>query len=179
MNKKSVNRLLSLSLCMVLIAALALFASGCGNETTSTPVSSAETPAASSPASAPEAAQASTTELGSVAEENAAVQMEMTPLGEGQTQFAFVVVDADGNETAFDIHTDQKTVGEALLELELIAGDDSEYGLYVKTVNGITADYDTNGTYWAFYINEEYASTGVDATDIVPGSTYTFKVEAG
>ncbi len=176
MNKKFVNRLLSLSLCMVLIAALALFASGCGNETASTPVSSVETPV-SSVASAPEAvetpAEESATEPGSAAETGAAV------LGEGETQFSFVVVDADGNETAFDIHTDKKTVGEALLELQLIAGDDSEYGLYVKTVNGITADFDTDGTYWAFYINDEYASTGVDATDITPGSTYTFKVEAG
>lgn len=173
MNKKFVNRLLSLSLCMVLIAALALFASGCGNETTSTPVSSAETPV-SSVASAPQAAAEEST-----TEPDSAAQVETTSLGEGQTQFAFVVVDADGNETAFDIHTDKSTVGEALLDLQLIAGDDSEYGLYVKTVNGITADFDTDGTYWAFYINDEYAATGVDATDIAPGSTYTFKVEAG
>lgn len=172
MNKKFVNRLLSLSLCMVLIAALALFASGCGNETASTPVSSVET-SVSSVASAPEAEAESATEPGSAAETDVAV------LGEGETQFTFVVVDADGNETAFDIHTDKKTVGEALLELQLIAGDDSEYGLYVKTVNGITADYDTDGTYWAFYIDDEYASTGVDTTDITPGSTYAFKVEAG
>lgn len=172
MNKKFVNRLLSLSLCMVLIAALALFASGCGNETASTPVSSVETPV-SSVVSAPEAEVESATEPGSAAETDVAV------LGEGETQFTFVVVDADGNETAFEIHTDKKTVGEALLELQLIAGDDSEYGLYVKTVNGITADYDTDGTYWAFYIDDEYASTGVDTTDITPGSTYAFKVEAG
>ena len=61
-------------------------------------------------------------------------------LGEGQTKFTFTVVDKDGNETNFEIHTDQETVGDALLELELIAGEESEYGLYIKTVNGITAD---------------------------------------
>lgn len=174
MNKKFVNRLLSLSLCMVLIAALALFASGCGNETASAPVSSVETPV-SSVASAPEA-EASPE---SIAEPGSAPETDVTVLGEGETQFSFVVVDADGKETAFDIHTGKETVGEALLELQLIAGDDSEYGLYVKTVNGITADYDTDGTYWAFYIDDEYASTGVDTTDITPGSTYAFKVEAG
>ena len=48
----------------------------------------------------------------------------------------------------------------ALLALDLIAGEDSQYGLYVKTVNGITADYDTDGSYWAFYIDGEYAQTG-------------------
>ena len=77
----------------------------------------------------------------------------------------------------FEIHTDKEIVGEALLDLELIAGDDGEFGLYVKTVNGITADYDVNKTYWAFYINGEYGMTGVDATDIEAGATYTFKVE--
>lgn len=68
-------------------------------------------------------------------------------------------------------------MGQALLELELIAGDDSEYGLYVKTVNGITADYDTDGKYWAFYIDEEYAASGVDTTPVTDGSSYAFKIE--
>lgn len=98
-------------------------------------------------------------------------------VGEGSVQFAFEVVDADGNTEMFTVNTDKKTVGEALLECDLIAGDDSEYGLYVKTVNGITADYDVDGTYWAFYIDGEYASTGVDQTDVVAGATYSFKVE--
>ena len=86
-------------------------------------------------------------------------------------------MDADGNETNFVVSTDKETVGDALLELNLIEGDDREYGLYVKTVNGITADYDTDGTYWAFYVNGEYASTGVDSTPVNEGDTYEFKVE--
>ena len=59
----------------------------------------------------------------------------------------------------------------------MIAGDESEYGLYVKTVNGITADYDKDGVYWAFYVNGEYAQTGVDSTSITEGDSYSFKVE--
>ena len=98
-------------------------------------------------------------------------------LGEGQTQFMFTVVDKDGNATNFEIHTDKETVGDALLEVELIAGEESEYGLFVKTVNGITADYDVDQTYWAFYVNDEYASSGVDTTAIEDGKTYSFKVE--
>ena len=104
-------------------------------------------------------------------------ETQATILGEGSTQFAFTVVDKDGKETAFEIHTDKEIVGEALLDLELIAGDDGAYGLYVKTVNGITADYDTDQTYWAFYVNGEYAASGVDTTPIEEGKTYTFKVE--
>ena len=97
--------------------------------------------------------------------------------GEGQNKFTVSVVDKDGNETNMEVHTDKKTVGDALLELELISGEESGYGLYVKTVNGITADYDKDKTYWAFYINGEYASTGVDSTNIEEGSKYSFKVE--
>ena len=102
---------------------------------------------------------------------------DVTVMGEGATVFSFVVVEKDGNETAFEIHTDKTTVGEALLDVELIEGEESEYGLYVKTVNGITADYDVDGTYWAFYINGEMAMSGVDTTDIVEGDIYSFKVE--
>lgn len=92
-------------------------------------------------------------------------------------EFTFKVTDADGKETDFTISTDKKTVGEALLEENLIAGDDSEYGLYVKTVNGVTLDYDKDGMYWAFYVNGEYAQTGVDSTEITAGAEYAFKAE--
>ena len=98
-------------------------------------------------------------------------------LGDGSVKFTFIVVDADGNETDFVINTDKETVGDALLEQNLIEGEEGDYGLYVKTVNGITADYDTDHTYWAFYVNGEYSNTGVDSTPVNEGDTYEFKVE--
>lgn len=91
--------------------------------------------------------------------------------------FTFEVVDKDGNIETFAITTDKATVGEALLDEGLIAGEDGQYGLYVTEVNGIVADYNVDGTYWAFYVDGEYASSGVDTTDVVDGSTYSFKVE--
>lgn len=114
---------------------------------------------------------------GEAAEQAGTVQSDGGVLGEGSKEFAFSVMDQDGNETKFEIHTDKGTVGEALTEVGLIAGEESEYGLYVKTVNGITADYDTDGKYWAFYINDEYAQTGVDATEIKEGEGYSFRME--
>ena len=92
-------------------------------------------------------------------------------------EFTFKVTDADGKETDFAISTDKKTVGEALLEKNLIAGDESDYGLYVKTVNGVTLDYDKDGMYWAFYENGQYAAKGVDSTEITAGAEYAFKAE--
>ena len=136
-------------LCMVLIVAMALFTTACNGN----------------------------------AKENAAqesivsVFQDGDVLGEGSTKFNFTVVDKQGNEVSCEIHTDEKTVGAALLKLEAIEGESGQYGLYVKKVNGITADYDVDSTYWAFYIDGEYAMTGVDVTEISEGSSYAFKVE--
>ena len=91
--------------------------------------------------------------------------------------FVFTVVDVDGSETTFDIESEKQYVGEALIDEELIAGEEGQYGLYVKTVNGITYDYDTDGKYWAFYINGEYAPTGVDVTEIEENAFYSFRAE--
>ena len=111
------------------------------------------------------------------AQAGAEVQREGGELGEGSKEFALTVTDKDGNETQFEIHTDTEMVGEALQELNLIDGEEGEYGLFVKTVNGITADYDTDGVYWAFYVNGEYATSGVDVTQITEGDSYALKVE--
>ena len=86
-------------------------------------------------------------------------------------------MDLEGNEKTFQITTSKSTVGEALMDEGLLAGEPGPYGLYVKTVNGITLDYDKDGKYWAFYVDGEYGLTGVDETDIQPGSTYCFKPE--
>ena len=151
MQMKRSSKLTSFILCMVLIVAMALGTTGCNGSTGKDTASDVGT------------------------ETN--LQSDVSVLGTGSMEFSLTVVDQEGSETQFEIHTDKETVGEALLELGLIEGEESEYGLYVKTVNGITADYDTDGTYWAFYINGEYASSGVDSTKIAEGESYSFKVE--
>ena len=65
-------------------------------------------------------------------------------IGEGAKSFTMEVVDKDGGKVTFTVKTDADTVGKALLDQGVIAGEDSSYGLYVKTVNGITLDYDTD-----------------------------------
>ncbi len=95
----------------------------------------------------------------------------------GPKSFTFEVVDQDGRTETFHITTTQTTVGAALMEEGLIVGEDGPYGLYVTEVNGIVADYNVDGTYWAFYVDGAYAASGVDTTDVIDGSTYSFKVE--
>ena len=98
-------------------------------------------------------------------------------IGEGGKTFSVEVTDADGKTVRFTVRTDQETVGAALQELGVVAGEQSSYGLYIKTVNGITADYDRDGVYWAFYIDGGYAATGADQTGVTAGSVYAFRVE--
>ena len=83
-----------------------------------------------------------------------------------------VEVKVEEQSVTFTIHTDADTLGAALLEHELIAGEDSQYGIYVKTVNGILADYDVDKSYWGFYQNGEYLMSGVDTTAIVGGEHF-------
>lgn len=99
-------------------------------------------------------------------------------IGEGAVSFG-VQVQGDGESiVAFTVNTDEETVGAALMELGVLDGDMEEYGLYVKTVNGTTVDPDTENAYWAFYINGEYAMTGVDSTPIEADAVYMFCVES-
>ena len=135
MKKTQLKKLLSFFLCSVLIAAMALTATACGDK-------------------------------GKGDEGNTA-----------EKSFTLIVVDENGAETSFSITSKQRTVGAALSDEGLIEGEDGIYGLYVKKVNGIFAEYETTGTYWAFYVNGKLSPTGVDKTDIVDGETYSFKVE--
>ena len=164
MQKKCNKKLLSLILSMMLIVAMAFHMTACGDNTNK------ENPVGTE-------GQSQTDGVEGDAQSNADNQAEGNVLGQGNTVFTFVVVDAEGNEKNYEIHTDKATVGEALLEVGLIAGEDGDYGLYVKTVDGITLDYDKDGKYWAFYIDGEMAMSGVDSTPVTAGTTYSFKAE--
>lgn len=100
-----------------------------------------------------------------------------TEIGEGAIAFSFEVTHLDGTTKSFTVKTDAKTVGEALVGVGLISGEEGAYGLYVKTVDGELLDWDTHKKYWAFYINGEMAMTGVDKTDITAGTIYAFRAE--
>lgn len=151
MKTKIFSKKLLVTLLVVLIAVMALIITGCTNNSQD---------------------ETTTTEPVQTTEQTSAIVK-----GEGENAFVFIAVDLDGNSTHYMIKTDKETVGEALVENGLIAGDDSEYGLYVKTVNGITLDYDKDGKYWAFYEENAYANQGVDSTPIKEGGVYTFKPE--
>lgn len=150
MNKNNMRKLLSFVLCIVLIAAMALLATGCSDKT-ETPETTGKTEATQAPAPA-----------------------EVTTKGEGKTAFNFEVTDIDGKTTKFLVKTDKTILGDALMEVGLVSGEQGPYGLMVNTVNGISAVYEKDQAWWQLFINGESAMTGVDATEIDPTATYAF-----
>ena len=107
-----------------------------------------------------------------------ATYTEDTTFGEG-TKTIQVEVSAKEKSVTFTVNTDKETLGDALTEQNLISGRKASYGLYVTVVNGITADYDKNKTYWAFNKNGESMMTGVDGEKISGGEHYEFVYTEG
>ena len=105
-----------------------------------------------------------------------AIYRKDTALGEGEKTFTLEFA-AEGKSITFTIKTNAKTVGDALLELNLLQGTPGNPGMYINKVNGIVADWNVDKTYWAFYIDGNYAMSGVDSTDIVNGTTYKLSCE--
>ena len=93
-----------------------------------------------------------------------------TELGEGAKTITVKVI-ADEQSLTFTIHTDKENLEDALVEHALISGDEGAFGLYIKAVNGIIADYDTDKTYWAITKNGE-DTLGAKSTLIADGEQY-------
>ena len=155
MKHNSIRKLLSLILGFVLIAALAL--TGCSGTPAETTL----------PPEAPETTGTS-----------ADVTADVTVLGEGSKSFDLTIVDKEGTEHLYEIHTDEEFVGFALIAHELIEGEEGPYGMYIKSVLGQVLDYETDGMYWSFYVGGEYAMTGVDLTPVTEGESYELRAES-
>lgn len=102
----------------------------------------------------------------------------VTEVGEGAANFELTIVDKDGVTHLYRVHTNVGMMGEALTEVDLIDGEQGPYGMYIKSVLGQVLDYETDGMYWSFYVNGEYAQTGVDQIPVEHDGKYMLKAEA-
>ncbi len=100
-----------------------------------------------------------------------ATYLEDVTLGEGKTKI-YVAVRAGEKAIVVTINTDAKTLQDALTSVDLVQGEESEYGLYIKTVNGILADYDVDQSYWAINKDGEYMMEGANTAKIVTGDSF-------
>lgn len=142
------SKLLSVVFSTVLIAAMALTFCSCGGQT---PDDTSEPPASSS------------ADIARV-------------VGTGATSFSFTVTDGEGQKTYFTVKTDEKILGTALEKCGLTESQEGPYGRFVVKVNGIFAEYNTTGNYWALLVDGEYSMLGVDSVEVTEGGSYEFRV---
>ena len=90
---------------------------------------------------------------------------------EGSKAFTVTVVHADGSEKKFEYRTDEEKLGAFLEAKGLIDSKGADQGMF-HTVDGEKADWNVNQSYWAFYLGEEYATSGIYDTNITDGAVY-------
>lgn len=96
---------------------------------------------------------------------------EDTTLGSGKTT-VYVEVEAEDKTVTFTLKTDKETLGDALLEHKLVSGENGAYGLYIKKVNGIEADYSKTNSFWALSKDGVSLLHGADSEEISNGAHY-------
>ncbi len=83
-----------------------------------------------------------------------------------------VEVKAEDKSVVFTLSTNYTTLADALFEHQLVEGEDGPYGLYIKRVNGILADYDEDATYWSLSKDGETLMSGASEVEIADGDRF-------
>lgn len=91
---------------------------------------------------------------------------------EGAKTITVTVVHADGSSKDFTYHTDEEFLAPVLVAEGLVVGTEGPYGLSIDAVDGETASWEANQSYWALYIGEEYATTGASSTPVNDGDSF-------
>lgn len=105
----------------------------------------------------------------------AATQDEAVP----GKQITVTVVHKDGSTKEFTYVTDEQYLGAVLKEAGLIEGEEGPYGLMISTVDGELADWNVDQGYWALYVGQEYAVTGIDQTPIRDADAFSLVYTIG
>ena len=107
------------------------------------------------------------------------VFLKLRPNGsEGDKTFTLEVILADGSSTEHKVSTDAEFLGEALLNEGLIQGDSGDYGLFITTVDGVTANSD-NQEWWCLTVNNKEWMYGIDQTPATDGEHYELTLMVG
>lgn len=97
---------------------------------------------------------------------------------EGSKTITVTVIQEGVEDKVFTIHTDAEFLRGALEQEKLIEGTESQYGLYVTTVDGVTAD-ESLRQWWCLNDGEgNMLDTGVDSTPIADGDAFQFVLSA-
>ena len=91
---------------------------------------------------------------------------------EGSKTITVTVVHKDGTSQDFTYQTEEEYLGPVLLAEGLAEGEEGPYGLVISAVDGETADWNVDQSYWALYEGEEYATQSADQTVIEDGDHF-------
>lgn len=97
---------------------------------------------------------------------------------EGAKALTVTVIHGDSSEKIFDIHTDAEYLAEALVENGIVEDNQSDYGLYILTADGETAD-ESNQEWWCLTKGGESMMTGASDTPIADGESYELTFTVG
>ena len=92
-------------------------------------------------------------------------------VSQGSKAITVTVVHGNGSSKVFTYRTDAQMLGAFLEEQGLIDSKGADAGMF-HTVDGEKADWNVNKSYWAFYVGEEYAMTGIYDTPIADGDAF-------
>ena len=92
----------------------------------------------------------------------------------GAKAITIEVVDDTGASTVYDVATDAEYLSQAFEDAEglEVLGEESQYGLTITTVNGLTADFNVDSAYWSIMVNGEYGQYGADAQVVADGDAF-------
>ncbi len=93
---------------------------------------------------------------------------------EGAKVITIEVIDQRGESTVYETNTDAEFLRQAFEETEglEVLGTETEYGLTITTVNGVTADFSVDGAYWSIMVNGEYGMYGADSQPVADGDAF-------
>lgn len=164
-----------------ILCALSLTLTACGdNKTTSdnsqpsvtsTTQSSSESTESSADSESSDISSADSESSASGSVWDSAKYKEDTELGEGAVTVK-IEVTADNKTITLTVKTDETNLEKILTANNLVEGDESEFGLYIKVVNGIRADYDLDHAYWAIEKDGAPTPTGANGITVADSETY-------
>lgn len=88
------------------------------------------------------------------------------------------IIHGDESSRELSIRTDAEFLRQALEEQALISGDESEFGLFIKTVDGETAD-ESLQQWWCITKGGGQLMTGADSTPVQDGEQYELTLTTG
>ena len=100
------------------------------------------------------------------------------PAAAGSKTITVRIITGESETVTKTIQTDAEFLRGALEQENLVQGDESEFGLFVKTVNGVTVD-EAQQQWWCFTKGGETVNTGVDDTPIADGDTFEITLTTG